>query len=640
MAQHFHYRIAHYLRLLRTAEGPITSAEFCRKLAIKPRTLRSDLSRYKIALRENGVQVDSRPGVGYQLIVLDQEKYRKLINTLTQSEQRQHLVAPIYHQERVDYITRFLLSADGYIKLDELAEAIYVSRSTLNSCMKDVRKALAEFALVLQVKTACGVKIKGKELNIRQAMAKYFFYDSHGYMPVEGKRAGTRRKIAAILAATLKEGQLTLTDTGFQNLVVHLEIALMRLSHYCDDLCLPAHYAALKMRAEYRLSETLVTRIEQAFAVSFPAAERYFVAIHLAGKRSLHHHQTDAATPDIVRLFDKINLKIAEDFSLDLSGDFELFHLLSLHLIPMMDRLSWDLKVNNPLLEEIKLENLQAFEMAVLAGKVIQQESGLAVNEAEIGYLAIHFALAIERRGRNQQRYHLLLVCASGMGSSQLLLYRIRQRFAHAIKSLKVVQLYELATFDLAGYDMILSTVDVPFATAIPVLRVNYFFDAQELNRVERWLQASPSPDQQINRYFDAGLFFTDLHATERYQLLTELCQRIALHTPVSQDFLPWVIEREKLSATAFGHGIAFPHPLHPCGDKTFVAVALLKKPICWDKHDVRYVFMLNIRKGEQESLQRLHESLIAFMDGENRLAQLDSSPTFTTLMALLTNAP
>ncbi|NUU66840.1 PRD domain-containing protein [Enterobacteriaceae bacterium BIT-l23] len=637
MTSHFHYRIVNYLRLLREADVPLTSAEICVKMQIKPRTLRNDLSRYKAILRENGVLIHSRPGRGYQIHILDEKKYQNLISSIAQAEHRQHCIAPVYPSQRVNYIIRHLLSARDYIKLDELADEIYVSRATLNNCMTEVRRILTNFKLGLHSRSGYGLKITGNELNIRQAMAQYFFYDNSYSDSQKANQQYPRNKIADILTEALQEGQLKLTDTGFRNLIVHLEIALRRVNNCHDAPEFPEHYAELKEREEYRLSELLISRIEREFAVSFPEAECYFVAIHLAGKRSLLQHQAHAVSPDIVHLFDKINLRIFDDFAIDLSGDFELFHLLSLHLIPMMDRLHWDLKVNNPLLEDIKQENLKAFEVAVLAGKIIQQETGLEVNEDEIGYLAIHFGLAIERQGNYARRYNLLLVCASGMGSSQLLLYRIRQRFAHAIRELKVIQLYELSNFDLAGYDMILSTVKVSFQTSLPVLRVNYFFDSQDLNRMEHWMINDKLQRRRtVYQYFQPNLFFTDLHSTDRFQLLSELCQRVALNVPVTQSFESWVIEREKLSGTAFGYGIAFPHPLHPCGNRTFVAVAILKKPMRWDNHEVRYIFMINIRKGEQEPLQWLYESLISLMDKRQKLAALDTHPTFNTLMSLL----
>lgn len=638
MTHYYHPRINHLLELLRKADEPLTSRVICEKLAIKPRTLRNDLSRYKEALEEHGVKLDAQPGKGYRLVIVDREKYNVLVEKLSLAAQRQHYVAPVRHQERIDYIVRCLLVAEEYIRLDELAEEIYISRSTLSGCMQGVRNALSEFNLALQAKTACGVKVAGNELNIRQAMAKYFFYDERQSQEKRHRKA-VRTKIEAILIRTLQEHQMTLTETGLQNLVVHLEIALLRIGHCYDDATLPINYSMLKERDEYRVAEQLISRIEQAFARAFPVAERYFIAIHLAGKRCLPSHQALTAMPDAGRLFDKISRQIAADFALDLSGDFELFQLLTLHIIPMMDRLSWGLKVQNPLLEEIKQENPVAFEMAVLAGNIIRQETGLTVNEAETGYLAIHFGLAIERQGSVCQRYNLVMVCASGMGSSQLLLYRIRQRFSRYINQVKVIQLYELSEADLSGYDLIFSTVDVPFKTSLPLLRVNYFPDVKELSLMENWLSATAQAHRSVCRYFHSHLFFTDLQSTERFALITEMCQRIALSVPVAADFLPLVIERENLSATAFGNAIAFPHPLHPCGDRTFVAFALLKKPVSWDKHRVRYLFLLNIKSGEKDSLQWLHKSLVSLMDESKKLAALDRSPLFATLIDLLTES-
>ncbi|WP_255476665.1 PTS sugar transporter subunit IIA [Pantoea sp. VH_8] len=322
---------------------------------------------------------------------------------------------------------------------------------------------------------------------------------------------------------------------------------------------------------------------------------------------------------------------------MDFSEDFELFQLLTLHIIPMMDRLNLGLKINNPLLEEIKSECVKAFEMAILAGSIIQQETMLQLNEAEIGYLAIHFTLAFERKGFQPHPYNLMLVCASGMGSSQLLLNKIKRRFTHSIGKINVVQLYELLDADLKDYDVVISTVDIPFKIGLPLIRTTCFLGEGDLNLLAQWMSRQAPAHPSISRFFSPKLFFTDLKSTERYQLLEELCQRVTEYVAVGSDFLEKIIEREKLSATAFGNAIAFPHPLHPCGNTTFVAVALLKKSISWDRHEVRYIFMLNIRKGEKEPLQCLHEGLISLMDNSKKLAALDKNPTYNTLIKLLT---
>ncbi|WP_158616041.1 BglG family transcription antiterminator [Erwinia sp. 198] len=642
MMKHYPSRIFQLLALLQRAEKPLSSVEICRALAIKPRTLRSDLLNYRKDLAENGITLLSRPGVGYRLQIEDEKKYQQLKTAFRQAEYRHYFDVPVRYAQRVRYLIRTLLSVEGYIKLDELADKIYISRSALNDAMKEVRLALKPFNLTLKGRSGCGIRVEGSELNLRQAMARYLYYDDAALFQQDGvpashplQKNGSREKIVAILHRILEKHGITLTETGFQNLVIHLEIALMRVKLCRYKPLSTENLAALEGREEYRLAEQLIAAIEQEFSLSLPCEERYFTAIHLAGKRHLQPDAPVFTSPDISRLYEKITAGIAARFGINLADDSELRSLLLLHFIPMLDRLCWDLKIHNPLLEQIKQENLSAFEIAVLAGKIIQQETGLAVNEAETGYLAVHFALALERCGR-QRQYNIILVCASGQGSSQLLLYTLRQRFRDESGKVKVVQLYELNQIDFTGYDIVLSTIDIPFAVPVPLLRVSCFLGDRELNQLENQLKDLRLPRTPIRRYFHPALFFTDLQSTERYALIEELCQRLSGYLADKEHFLQRVIEREALSATEFGNAVAFPHPLYPCGEQTFVAVAVLPKPIKWEKQSIRYVFMLCLRKGEKDPLQALHESLVTLMCDEEKLKRLGEKPTFSTLLGLL----
>lgn len=635
MAHYHQDRISYLLRLLSDAKTPLSSLRICEKLRIKPRTLRNDLSDYKMLLHDNGAEIKSYPGKGYQLIIINKEKYKNFLDKLKKDEHHHQFISPVFFHQRVNYIIRKLLSRKDYIKLNDLADEIYISRSTLNNCIKKVRKELKTLKLSLHIKAACGIKLIGNELDIRHAIAKYLIYNNTPVASSSNTKT-SRKKIAAILTESLQENAFNLTDTGFNNLIIHIEISLLRVEQPVNYDEHSENVLTLKMRDEYRIAKQIIGKLERAFSIKFPKHEQYFIAIHLAGKRAINNLKF-TSPPDIIQLFQKITKKIKQEFLIDFSNDFELFQLLSLHIIPMMDRLNWGLKINNPLLDEIKHENIKAFEMAILAGSIIQQETSLQLNEEEIGYLAIHLSLAYERKGFQPNRYNLILVCASGMGSSQLILNKIRQRFTHSINKIKVIQLYELLDADLNDYDIVISTVDIPVKISLPLIRITCFPGERDLDRLAQWMIKKTPPHTSICRFYSPELFFTDLKSTERYQLLEELCQRVTERVAVGSDFLQNVIKREKLSATAFGNAIAFPHPLQPCGNTTFVAVALLNKPVSWDKYEVRYIFMLNIRKGEKEPLQCLHESLISLMDNSKKLAALDKNPTYSTLIKLLT---
>lgn len=631
------HRISLLIKMLSKYQHPISSAMICEELKIKPRTLRDDIARSKDDLLLNGIEILSKHGVGYQLSILDEDKYYAFIKSLLKKEQQRHFVLPVDTDERVNYLIRTFLSSDEYLKLDDVADDIFISRSTLNNYLKLVREELAQFNLELSSKPAYGVKISGTELDLRRAIARYFFYDdTKQHLFSNSNESEARKIIREILISVLSNQPIKLTDLGFQNLIIHLEIALMRITKSDYDVNVSEEYQTLEDKVEFNVAKELASKLEQQFNLKIPKQELYFITIHLMGKRSFNQDNSFVITPEIEALFNQIFKRIREVFNVNLMDDFELYTLLALHFRPMLDRLAYGLNIHNPILDQIKEENVKAFDMALLAGQVIKQETALDVNEAEIGYMAIHFALALERQKEITRKHKIIVVCASGMGSSQLLLHRIKQRFSHYIESIKIVQLYELKEFNQKEYDFIISTVDIPFKTEIKILKIHYFLDNQDVVHMEHYLKQSSPDDDLIDKFFSEELFFTDLTSQDRFGLISELCDRISEFINLEEGFTDLVIEREKLSATEFGNQIAFPHPIHHSGQQTFVSVAILAQPIKWEKQWVRYVFMLNVGQNESESLQLLYESLITLMSDSSRLKQLDEHKDFQTLARLL----
>src|SRR5690625_6947106 len=82
---------------------------------------------------------------------------------------------PKLQQERITYLIKRLLLHDTYNKMDDLADEIYVSKSTIQNDLIDVKKLVAEYEIVVESRPNYGLKISGKELNIRFCMSEYIF---------------------------------------------------------------------------------------------------------------------------------------------------------------------------------------------------------------------------------------------------------------------------------------------------------------------------------------------------------------------------------------------------------------------------------------------------------------------------------
>lgn len=631
-------RFLKLFKLLSNSKMPKKSEEICEELDIAPRTLRNDLKKYKSTFLENGVNLISKPGVGYQFEIIDQDLYFGFIQELIKKETDGQSLIPVYPEERVHYLIKLLLSTEQYIKIEELEEKLFVSRSTLTNDLKDVREILEYYHLDIENKPNYGMKVIGEEFYKRACISKYYFYtDSYEDVILKAEKRENKEIIKKLLYDTITENNFTLTDIGFENLVIHIMILLMRIGKLPEDEEIEAMYKNLEQDKEFEIASSLVNKLEKKFNVKLPKKEIYYITIHLLGKKSMQYNSDNMLiSQETQELLTYIFKHIKENFQLDFSQDFELFRFLSLHFQPMMNRLKFGLYIENPLIDKIKQENQLAFEISLYVGSLIKEVKKYEVNVNEVGYIALHFALALERYNEKTKSKNIIVVCASGAGSSQILLYKLKQKFKNYINEAKVAKVYELLDIDQSKYDYIISTVPITFKTSIPIINVQYFLDEEDIELVSNIFTDSEKEYAFIDEYFKDELFFKDLVGDTKEELIKNMCFKISKVMEIPEDFYRLIIEREEMAPTEFGNSIAMPHPIKPATNETFVAIGILKKPIKWDKQQVKFVFLISTKKDSKESLSLFNESISALVFNKKAMAKLEKEPTLNTVKNII----
>jgi Transcriptional antiterminator len=635
-------RFIQLFKILATQKDYIKSDILCSKLNIRPRTLREDIRQYKNVIeKQAGCRIESKPNAGYILHVFDEKLYNEFLKTLLYQETNTQFLIPVNQEERIFYIVRYFLSHEDYVRIDDLAEEIYVSKSTLNADIREVKERLSYFNLKLVSRPYYGLKISGTEKDIRSCMAQYFYhFDNYDEQYIENIRIQSRaidkeafEQIKDILYTTISKYAFKLTDFGFQNLSIHLLISLNRIKQqtYIEEFFKGSE--SLMDRIEMTIAKDLAKQMDNFFDIHIPESEIHYIAIHLMGKQALqqsdHQFVLEQATTEIA---DAILAEIKTVFALDLTMDLDLYAMMTLHLQPMLNRVKFDLHIANPLNEQIKKDSPIAFEMAVVAGKVIARRLHKTVSDNELGYLALHFSLALERMN-HQTKKNIIIVCASGAGSSQILLYKIRNKFHDYLDKVLVTEAYKLVDIQQEDYDLILSTIPLTFETKIPVIQVQYFLDENDVSTLENVLIKHNGDTQSfISHCFREEFFFNHIEGKTRDEVIANMCERISEKYPLLEDFYALVMERESVSPTEVGNRIAIPHPIRLVMDETFVAVGVLDKPIKWDKQQVKFVFMLCIQKDTEEALSIFNEVLSSLVLNSQRILELEKQPEFKTI--------
>ncbi|RRD95528.1 PRD domain-containing protein [Clostridiales bacterium COT073_COT-073] len=600
------------------------------KLELSPRTIRTLMHQLKDLLEQNGATVQSRRNYGVCLIVHDQRAYQKLI--------AQELLPafPETSKQRKTYILSYLFeNCNSYIKADHLCELLYISRKTLSNDLKSIEQYLQKYQIHLERKPYYGMKLTGSELNFRICLHNMFHSLPSKWLQKISIRFFDFALIHKCIIQNTMKCDYNLYETDIDNIVMQIQIALYRIKKKCIILSAEIDYIPLLQENDIHTAQVISSDLEYYFNIKFPDQEIQYLALLLLSKKksSFYTYNLNSVHSEIHPLVHHMLESIDHTFQLNFQSDSDLNTLLVQHMISLYTRLKYNLKLDNPILEEIKETYSFAYAIAAHASTVLAEYFKTIVPEEEIGYLALCFALALKRKASYSSKRNILLVCASGIGSAKLFEYRFRELFNDYINQIFTCDVHTLDTIDFSHIDYVFSTVPVPIALPVPVCQVQYFFDKHNIADVERILKNKPQTE--IKNYFSQELFFTDIKGDSREEVLKSICQRIGAIKNLPPDFEEYVLKREQLMQTDFCPYVAIPHPYKPITNDTFVCVAVLEKPIFWNMYDVQVIFLLSIST-QKENLEDFYNTATKFMMDEVYIKELIHKKDFNTLIRII----
>ncbi|PLR77334.1 PTS fructose transporter subunit IIA [Bacillus sp. V3-13] len=629
-------RLSSILRQLMAARNSLTSEYLANVIQVTSRTVRNDMKELDKLLSANGARIKSLRGSGYELKIYDDQRFLKLLKEVFQNNSPKENI-PTLPEDRIHYLIKRLLLSETFVKLDELADELYISRSTVQNDLREVKKILQAYGIVLEKRPNYGVKLRGEEVKLRFCMSEYIFgrrETEQDMMNVPGSILPNEEMAAVrnMILDEIKQNKITLSDIGLNNLIIHIAIACLRIRNGNYVSIYPEEFMDIMKQKEYEVAKEIVKKIETALQVVFPETEIAYVAIHLMGTKIIANPNIgdkeiqSFIDKNIYDLTMKMLDKIESELMLGIKQDKELIVGLSLHLKPAINRYRYGMNLRNPMLDAIKSNYPVAFEAGILAGMVLKDETGIDVHENEIAYLALHIGAAIERRKVNNQLKRCMIVCASGLGSARLLYYKLQSRFGSSLEVVGTTEYYKLNEVPFHTLDFIVSTIPIRDILPIPVIEVNTILGGDDFQKIEMAMNDSP---KIMFEYTREELVFLQEKFETREEVLNFLGEKLKSLGLVDDEFIQSVFAREALSPTCFGNFVAIPHPMVPQTDKTFWSICTLQKPIIWEDKRVQFVCLLSVEKNSSSDLQEMYHLLGKVVDDASIVQQLIRCRTY-----------
>ncbi|WP_315113201.1 BglG family transcription antiterminator [Clostridium intestinale] len=610
-----------------------TAESFSEKINLSSKTIRTLLKKLDESLIGNGAHIISKSGYGYKLVVEDSDKIKqfKLLH--------QNPCLPETSEERIQFLLEYLLNNKSYIKIEALSEMLFVSKKTLAQDLKEAERVMKKYNLSIERKPYHGIKVLGEEFDLRLCIAGCATRKIKFNLTDENEINDDLKEIAELIIEAMEYKNFKMSDVSFQNLIIHIHIAIKRIQENNYIPTVNNQLGDLVGDVEMEIAKYCAESISKRFFIEFPKSEIEYIAVHLAGKKMLDFFNNDGKEnlvidQEINNVVNEMLQTVYEAFKFDFRNDLELIMLLGQHLVPLKVRMKFDMQMRNPLLKDIKERLSFSYAMAAQACTVITRHYGKILKDDEIGYIALSIALALERQRTKVDKKNILLVCSSGKGSAQLLVYKLQEAFSEYINKIETCDVRSLNKYDFKDINYIFTTVPILSKVPVPIQQVEYFLDSKDLKAMEKIFHSNKA--SYISEYYSKDLFLTDVELETKEDVLKLMCSHIKKYKDIPSNFYKAVLKREKLAKTEFGNLVAMPHPNIAITKETFVCVCILKNPIKWDEGLVQIIFLISIENMRNKNLQFFYKITSKLLLNKQYINELIKKKDFQLLQDLL----
>lgn len=611
----------------------VTASELAKILDLNEKTVRTTIGKMRDSLDEYGIEIESKTRKGYHLLIYDKEKYQAFINN---DEWLSKNDIPNNSKEREEWLLDYLLKQHKFVRIDDLSEMLYVSRSTITNDIRNVEDSLKSYHITLIRRPNYGLHIQGSEFDIRNCMISQF-KDNKWAQRFSDKEENELKEISKILLNNIQNQKVVLSKSMIQEMTSCIYIAKVRYEENYKITVSKNEVVHRIYKPCIEVATNIVEELNEKFHIHLLDSEIYYIAINIAARSDYNvlegelesgviNQARKQATQMLDCVYDMMHLDMRQNLSL-------LYDLISF-LIPMDIRMRYRIIAKNPFAEATKKKYFFAYNVASQAVIPLKKTYFHELPENEIAYLTSIFALFIEQEKDKKKKYNILVICATNMSTSKLLAYQYKKKFKKYIDEVYTCEMYNLDSFDFSKVDYIFTTVEINRVLPKPVLGISAFLEDEEVEKISSILKFKSS--NTIADVYSEELFYDNIKGETKEEILFEICKRIPEKYGIPSDFYEGLLRREEITGTDLAKHVALPHPYETTSDISFACISVLDHPIRWTRQDVQVVILMAVAEDEQRDLTNFLQLISEFIANESAVLQLVEEPDFTTFVNLL----
>lgn len=582
------------IKHLLNSDKPVASGFLATLLGANSKTIKSDMHTVSQMIACFGAELVSKAGTGYYIRVNDNNDYNTFVQIFN-TKYKDSYSLPAFNSERVQNIIVKLLTSIDYVKVETIRDDMYFSRTTISNDLKNAKSILESYGLTIRTKPAYGMKVCGSEFRIRHAIADFLNADEDDISTIDLHVANLDYLlIKNTLIKKLSDYNILLAGSSLNKIINLIYVSLYRWEHGRFITISKNEMEEQRLSPEYELTVALFR--ELAIDLINDEREICFYSIFISSRRTLIQDDKMYIEKDkqLFKLSRNIVNYIYDKTEVDLFQDLNLKANLCNHLRGLIVRLKYNIEKKHLPLMAIK-QTSSAYEFAIIASEYIAKELNIKMCETEVAYLAYAFD-SYYTKYAIQRKIKLLIIMDGGRVVAQNFANYLDNNFQQLIETLKTLEFYQLDYTNIEEYDCIFTDIPtVNFDSPIPVLQFNSCVNPEDRAKLVSFFTKIQYNAKEFMNCFSKELFFTDVAASTREEVIGYICDKLKGRDDVSPNISDMVLYRESISSTERENCVALPHSLYCSSKYTFIAVCILKRPILWDKEYVAVVLFTSI---------------------------------------------
>ncbi len=621
-------RQANIISLLIKTGKPMSNRDISKIVDVSARTVSNDISVINQEISGSGHGIET--GGSGHYIQADQVSY--FYGLLNEPENENDGEFPDTPSRRMYYILFQFLFLDDYVTMEQLANAMFFSKTTISYDVRSIEQFLESMNVSLMI-TPKGMFLDACEEEKRELLENIFIsaYKQNNFQFIRRllSRMGIldqdkMMRLYQILVDSFAEAGMSLTDRGIQ---------IFTLMNAVDYFRIAQGYTVLS--PSFEISKVFdYEKIEEVYEVELNDAERRYMSV-LLSRRRVTHFEHEPAQDDVIRdIITEFYDVLQDHYGIDVDLLNTGRDGLTSHLSAMIQRARSKAVGDREVTERIRKNYPYAFECSTAILPIIQKHLGLVISEEEVAYIAVYIAMILDMESEKQD---VIILCGSGMGLAQLIRTRVENNFGTKLNVAGTYSVYQLNQALRKNPDtkLIITTVPVPRSCTVPFVLVSPLFEKEDMEKLSQFLNShrmdidASERGITVRELFRPDLFEIRRGFIEKKQLIAEMAGHLEAAGIIedAQAFIQSVWEREEVHSTLYD-GIWLPHPMKSLSDRSVFSVC-----ICPENSEFTVVFLMSLRSEDINRYRIFYDKLIRIMDDKNLLRKIQKTNSFEAFM-------